>query len=62
VLVEGPYLNERGEMERLEAALAAAPGSPGTRTERYADALASCVEAFTARWLQSERNPFGPLP
>ena len=62
VLVEGPYLNERDEMPRLEAALAAAPGTPGTRTERYADALASCVEVFTQRWLASPRNPFGPLP
>lgn len=62
VLVEGPYQNEREEMGRLDAALAAAPGTPGTRTERYADALASCVETFTARWLASERNPFGPFP
>ncbi len=61
VLTEGPYVDERGERERLAAALAAAPGTPGTRTERYADALASCVEAFTARWLGSERNPFGPM-
>jgi hypothetical protein len=49
-------------MARLEAALAAPPGTPGTRTERYADALSSCVEEFTERWLESERNPFGPLP
>ena len=61
VLTEGPYVNERDEMERLEAALAAAPGTPGTHIERYADALASCVETFTARWLGSERNPFGPM-
>jgi N-acetylmuramoyl-L-alanine amidase len=61
VLTEGPYVNERDEMERLEAALAAAPGTPGTHIELYADALASCVETFTARWLGSERNPFGPM-
>jgi N-acetylmuramoyl-L-alanine amidase len=62
LLVEGPYQNEADEMARLEAALAAPPGTPGTRTERYADALSSCVEEFTERWLRSQRNPFGPLP
>jgi hypothetical protein len=62
LLVEGPYQNEGGEMARLEAALAAPPGTPGTRTERYADALASCVEEFTGRWLRSARNPFGASP
>ncbi len=61
-LVEGPYVDDRDERERLEAALAAPPGTPGTRTERYADALASCVESFTVRWLGSRRNPFGPMP
>ncbi len=62
VLLEGPYQNERDEMARLAAALAAPLGAPGTRTERYADALASCVEQFTQRWLGSDRNPFGPFP
>ena len=35
-------------------------GTPGTRTERYADALAACVEDWVGRWLSSQRNPFGP--
>jgi N-acetylmuramoyl-L-alanine amidase len=62
VLTEGPALDDPDELPRLQAALAAPPGTPGTRTDRYADALASCVQSFTARWLGAERNPFGPFP
>jgi len=60
-LVEGPYMNERDELPRLAAALASPAGTPGTRTDEYAEALARCVQAFASRWLSSERNPFGPM-
>ncbi len=60
VLTEGPCSNERGELERLDAALRAPLGTPGTRTDEYAEALATCVEEWTRRWLGSARNPFGP--
>jgi N-acetylmuramoyl-L-alanine amidase len=59
VLTEGPYVDERDELARLQATLATPTGTPGTRTERYAGALAACVEDFTGRWLASDRNPFG---
>jgi N-acetylmuramoyl-L-alanine amidase len=58
-LVEGPYMTDPDEMKRLAAALAAPPGAPGTRTERFAAGLARCVEEFARRWRESERNPFG---
>ena len=58
VLTEGPYLDDPEELPRLRAALDAPPGTAGTRTAQYAGALAECVEAFTRRWLASERNPF----
>ncbi|HUK66814.1 MAG TPA: N-acetylmuramoyl-L-alanine amidase [Anaeromyxobacteraceae bacterium] len=59
ILVEGPYLDAREEFAPLEAALKAPLFTAGTRTERYAAALAACVEDFTRTWLRSERNPFG---
>jgi N-acetylmuramoyl-L-alanine amidase len=62
VLVEGPYMTDGDEMPRLDAALRAPPGTAGTRTERYAEALARCVEQFARRWREAERNPFGPAP
>jgi len=60
-LVEGPYMNEREELPRLAAAMEHPLGTPGTRTERYAEGLAGCVEEWAGRWLSSERNPFGPM-
>ena len=62
VLTEGPSTNEREEMERLDAALRTPLGTPGTRTDEYASALASCVEEWAQRWLGSARNPFGTEP
>ena len=60
VLTEGPYLDAPEELARLESNLAAPLMTPGTRTERYAEALEACVETFVESWLGSERNPFGP--
>jgi hypothetical protein len=62
ILAEGPYMTVREEAERMHAALAAPFGTAGTRIERYADALASCIGEFVGRWTRSERNPFGTDP
>jgi N-acetylmuramoyl-L-alanine amidase len=62
ILTEGPYMTVREEAERMQAALAAPFGTAGTRIERYADALASCIGEFVGRWTRSERNPFGTDP
>jgi N-acetylmuramoyl-L-alanine amidase len=62
VLAEGPFMDDAAELQRLDAALAAPLGTPGTRTERYADALASCVEGFVRRWTGSAANPFSADP
>lgn len=60
VLTEGLYADAPEELLPLQAALAAPRGTPATRLDRYAAALARCVEAFTARWLAAGENPFGP--
>lgn len=61
VLLEGPYMNEGDEAPRLAAALEAPLHTPGTRTERYAEGVARGVRAWASRWLDSERNAFGPV-
>jgi len=55
-------VNEPAELRRLEEALATPTGTAGTRTERYAAALASCVEEFVGRWTRSAGNPFSADP
>ncbi len=65
VLCEGPHMDERDELPRLDAALRAPLHQPGTRTERYAEGLAQGILAWARRWLAQERNDFGtalPLP
>jgi N-acetylmuramoyl-L-alanine amidase len=62
IVAEGPYMTVREEAEHLQAALAAPPGTRGTRIERYADALAWCIAEFASRWTRSERNPFAAAP
>lgn len=59
VLTEGPHMDERDEMPRLDAALRAPLHQPGTRTERYAEGLAEGISDWAARWLSQERNDFG---
>jgi N-acetylmuramoyl-L-alanine amidase len=58
VLTEGPFLTHPDERSLLEAALAAPLHSPGTRTERYAEALSRCIREFAARWLGQRFNDF----
>ena len=60
VLTEGPYLDHPDELAALEANQKAPLMTPGTRSERYAEALHECVLGFARAWLGSERNPFGP--
>ena len=60
VLVEGPYVDERDEAARLHAGLAEPPHAPGTRTERFAEGLARGIVEWATRWLDQERNDFGP--
>lgn len=60
MLLEGPYMNEVGELHRLLDALRSPTGHPGTRTEQYASGVAQGIEDWARRWMAQARNDFGP--
>ncbi|MGC4117418.1 MAG: N-acetylmuramoyl-L-alanine amidase [Myxococcales bacterium] len=60
VLCEGPHMDERDEMGRLDAAMRAPLHQKGTRTERYAEGLAQGILDWARDWLAQEKNGFGP--
>jgi hypothetical protein len=62
LLTEGPYVDHPDEARRLADGLDTPLGTPGTRTDRYADALASCVVDWVGRWVGAEQNPFAGDP